>query len=111
MFMFNNFVDWSVLATFSTFVTSVFILVEFTKELPYIKNIKTKYYSALIAFVLLVVINLHANTFSYWDIVLYVLSACSISLTSNGLSDFNHKVLKNVKDDKNKTNSNINGGE
>jgi len=101
--MFESFVSWDMLITFSTFVASVFMLVEFTKELPLIKLIRTKYYSAIIAFILLVIVNLHGGTFEYWDIVLYVLSACSISFTSNGISDFNDSVLKGTKDIKVKT--------
>ena len=96
--MFESFVSWSMLVAFSTFVASVFMVVEFTKELPYISKLKTKYYSALIAFILLIIVNLHGGTFMYWDIVLYVLSAISISFTSNGISDFNNIVLKDKKD-------------
>lgn len=84
----NDYITWDILAQYATFVTVVFMVVEFTKELPYIKNVKTKYYSAIIAFLLVLIVNLHGGTFGYWDIVLYILTAISVSLGANGLSDF-----------------------
>ena len=84
----NDYITWGILTQYATFVTIVFMVVEFTKELKYIKSIKTKYYSALIAFVLLVAVQLHEGIFAYWDIILYALTAISVSLGANGLSDF-----------------------
>lgn len=98
--MFEQFITWEMLATYSTLVAIVFMVVEFTKEVPYVKDIRTKYYSSLIAFVLIVLTNLHGGQFALWNLVLYFLSAIAISLTSNGLSDFNNKVLKDTKDTK-----------
>lgn len=91
----DNFVTWTMFAEYATFVTLVYMFVEFTKELPVIELLKTKYYSAIVAFTMLVLVNLHAGTFAYWDIMLYTFSAIVISLTSNGLSDFTNPVDKN----------------
>lgn len=84
----NDFITWAILGTYATFVTIVFMVVEFTKELPGIKNIHTKYYSAIVAFLLMLAVVLHDGSFTYWDIVLYAMTAISVSLGANGLSDF-----------------------
>lgn len=92
--MFDTFITWNMLATYGTLSMLVFVVVEFTKNLKFLKDIPTKYYSAAIAFVLIVLAQLQASTFKLWDIVLYALSAIVISLSANGLSDFNDKIIK-----------------
>ena len=83
--------NWDILTTYATFVTVVFMVVEFIKELKLLKQIKTKYLSFLVSFILLLITNIALHSFEFVDITLYVLSAMSISLGSNGLSDFNRK--------------------
>ena len=90
----ENFITWEILTTYATFVTIVFMVVEFTKELKFINKIKTKYWSFIIAFVLLTITNAVTGTFRLVDLVLYALSGISISLGSNGLSNFNKKEGK-----------------
>ena len=87
----ENFLTWDVLTTYTSFVTVIYMLVEFTKELKYINKIPTKYWSFFIAFVLLIITNIVMGTFKFVDIILYMLTAVSISLGSNGLSNFNKK--------------------
>lgn len=87
----NDYITWGVLTQYATFVTIVFMVVEFTKELKFIKAIQTKYYSAWVAFILMLAIQLHEGTFARWDIMLYALTAISVSLGANGLSDFAKK--------------------
>lgn len=86
----DNFLSWDTLTTYASFVTIVFMVVEFTKELKYIKKIPTKYWSFFIAFILLTITNIVMGTFRAVDIVIYLLTAISISLGSNGLSNFNN---------------------
>lgn len=88
----EQFITWEILATYTSFITIVFMVVEFTKELPLIKKIPTKYWSFIISFILLTVVNLVGNTFNLVDLVLYALSSISISLGANGLSDFSTKI-------------------
>lgn len=90
----ENFITWEILNTYATFVTIVFMVVEFTKELKFINKIKTKYWSFIIAFVLLTITNAVTGTFRLVDLVLYALSGISISLGANGLSNFNKKEGK-----------------
>lgn len=85
----DSFLTWEALTTYASFVSIVFMVVEFTKELKFIQKIPTKYWSFFIAFVLLMITNLAMNTFKITDVILYLLTAMSISLGSNGLSNFN----------------------
>lgn len=94
----DSYITWEILTEYASFVTIVFMVVEFTKRLPYIKAIETRYYSALIAFVLILIVQIHGGSFAYSDIVLYLLSAISISLGSNGLSNFNTASVRTVVD-------------
>ena len=40
----ENFLTWDVLTTYASFVSMVFMVVEFTKDLKIIKKIPTKYW-------------------------------------------------------------------
>lgn len=91
----NEFITWDNLNSYSIFISTVFMIVEFTKGLRYIRNIPTKQWSFIIAFLMLIMIHITNNTFNFLDVVLYILTAISISLGSNGLSDFN-KSKKNI---------------
>lgn len=86
----ENFLTWDVLTTYASFVSMVFMVVEFTKELKLVKKIPTRYWSFFIAFILLCATNIVMNTFRVADIILYLLTSISISLGSNGLSNFNN---------------------
>lgn len=90
----EGFITWEMLRDYSLLLGIVFMIVEFTKELPIVKNIKTKYFSAMVSFGLLLLSNIEGLTFRFWDIVLYALSAIAISLAANGLANFNKDKYK-----------------
>ena len=85
----DTFLTWDTLKTYTSFVAVVYMVVEFTKEMWLIKKIPTKYWSFIVSFALLIATNLALGTFIAKDILLYALSSISISLGSNGLSNFN----------------------
>jgi len=87
----ENFLTWDVLKTYASFVSIVFMVVEFTKELKWVKKIPTRYWSFIISSILLTITNLVIGTFRFVDIILYLLTSVAISLGSNGLSNFNDK--------------------
>lgn len=99
----DNFLTWEVLLTFSGLVGAVYMVVEFTKEIKLINKIPTKYWSFFIASFLIMMTNVVTGSFNYKDIVLYFLNAIVISLSSNGLNDFNkdksEQTSKNNKND------------
>lgn len=85
----NDYITWELLGSYATFVTIVFMVVEFTKGLPFIKELETKYYSAFVAFILILLVQFQGGTFVPFDILLYALTAISVSLGANGLANFN----------------------
>ena len=87
----EQFLTWDILKTYASFVSIVFMVVEFTKELKIIKKIPTKYWSFFISFILLTITNIVMGSFRLIDVFLYLLTSISISLGSNGLSNFNTK--------------------
>ena len=87
----DNFITWDILLSYATFVGIVYTVVEFTKELPLINKISTKYWSFLVCLFLLIATNLAVGTFALKDILLYILSSITISLGANGLNNFNKK--------------------
>ena len=98
----DNFLTWEVLLTFSGLVGAVYMVVEFTKEIKLINKIPTKYWSFFIAAFLIMMTNFVTGAFNYKDIVLYLLNAIVVSLSSNGLNDFNKKESESTsKNDKN----------
>lgn len=88
----DTFISWEMLATFSVLASIVFMIVEFIKELPLFIRLQTKYVSWFIAFLLIVISNLVLKTFVLVDVILYGISAIAVSLTANGLYDFNKKI-------------------
>ena len=87
----EQFIQWTDLLQFATLSMVVFSIVNFTKELPFVKSLPTKYYSWFVAFLLIVLVNVHQLTFAFWDVILYMISAMFISLSSNGVANFNVK--------------------
>ena len=85
----NEFLTWEVLLTFTGLVTTTYMVTEFTKEIPFIKKLPTKYWSYIIALILLFSVNLVTGSFRYEDIVLYLLNAIPVRLSANGLNNFN----------------------
>lgn len=85
----DAFLTWDVLITFSGLVGAVYMITEFTKDLKLINKIPTKYWSFLISFFLLVVTNLVIGKFEPKELVLCAINAIVVSLSANGLSNFN----------------------
>lgn len=90
----DTFLTWEVLLTFSGLVGAVYMVVEFTKEIKFINKIPTKYWSFFIAAFLIMMTNVVTGSFNYKDIVLYLLNSIVVSLSSNGLNDFNKDKSK-----------------
>lgn len=84
----DSFITWKMLLTMSGLVSAVYMVTQFTKELPIIKTIQTKYWSYIIAVVLILASNIAVGAFTIKDIILYLLNAIPISLSANGLHNF-----------------------
>ena len=85
----ENFITWENMLNYTTFVGILYMVVEFTKDIPFIKQIPTKYWSCILSIIMIIITNLVTGTFDYKDILLYLLTSISISLGANGLSNFN----------------------
>lgn len=85
----NGFISWDILKEYTSFIAIVFMVVEFTKEMRWIKNFRTKYWSAFISFILLISVNLYFGDFTFWNLILYGLSSIAVSLGANGIANFN----------------------
>ena len=86
----EGFITWENMLNYTTFVTILYMAVEFTKDLPLISKIHTKYWSCILSTIMIIITNLATGHFQAKDILLYLLTSVAISLGANGLSDF-HK--------------------
>ena len=87
----DNFITWENMLNYTTFVAILYMVVEFTKDIPYIKKLPTRYWSCVLSMIMIVVTNVVTGSFEFKDIMLYILTSISISLGANGLSNFNLK--------------------
>lgn len=90
----NTFISWEMFADFSFFMSMIYMITEYLKDMKFIKLLPTKYLSSIIAFVLLMTVSLHNGTFLFWNMPLYILNALMMSLTANGLSNFNKTMVR-----------------
>ena len=92
----DSFLTWEYVATFEGVVFATNLFVNFTKELPYIKNISTKYYTSLVAFVLIILSSLTLSTFNFKDLPLVILNSILVTFTATGGYDFTYKKVTNT---------------
>lgn len=87
----EQFLTWEMIKDFPTFVAIVFSVVAFTKEIPLIKSIPTRLWSFIVSLLLLALVNIHANTFEWFDVFIYAINGIMISASANGIADANQK--------------------
>ena len=109
----NNFITWAMFQDFASFVAIVFMVVQFFKEIRGINKIPTKYFAALVSFVILVIVGLKTGALilvdpsTYWNLFLYLITSISISALSKGIVDYNNdKTLKQLQDQVTQVNNN-----
>lgn len=86
-----GFVTMEMFKDYVFFVQMVFIFVAFTKNIKFIKDIPTAYYSFGVSYIMLVTVNIYFNTFTYWSLFPYIFTAALISLGSNAQAMINEK--------------------
>lgn len=89
--MIETFITVDMLKDYVLLVTIVFAVVQFTKELGWLKKVPTRLYSAIIALLVLIYAQLLFGTFVASYVPLYVFTAIFISATSNGVYDLANK--------------------
>lgn len=90
----NEFITWEMLGDFVKLTGIVVAVTQFTKNAPIVKKIPTRYWSWIIAFILIVITSINTNKFAIMDTVLYALSAMFISTSANGIYAAGEKRLK-----------------
>lgn len=94
----ESFLTWGYVATFMGIVFCTSMLVEFFKEMPYIKKIPTKYFTAIIAFVLIFVSSIFLGEFTFINIPLMILNAILVAFTTTGQYDFHYRKVRLIED-------------
>lgn len=94
----NDFLTWQYVGTFIGMCFCTGMVTEFTKELPFVKKIPTKYFTAIIAFILLLFSNITGGTFNLINIPIIMLNSILICFTSTGGYDFHYRKTKVVED-------------
>lgn len=90
---FNDFLDIKYLSTFTGTVVVTMLMVQFLKELPYIKKVPTRYFTFCVAFLNILICSLFTNTFSIANLYLMFINAMLVCFTSTGGYDFSFKNI------------------
>ena len=84
----NEFLTWEMLLDYAILVIVVIAIVQFTKEIKFIKSLPTKYWSLIISFILIISANLYMGLFEWSHMMIYFINAILVSLTTNGAHNF-----------------------
>lgn len=96
---FTDFLTLEYITSFSGCVIITMLMVQLLKELPRIKNIPTKYFTFLIAFINILMPNIITGVFKIQDIYLIFINSMLITFTCTGGFDFATK--KSINENKN----------
>lgn len=88
---FNDFLDIKYISTFMGTVVVTMLMVQFFKELPYIKRVPTKYFTFIIAFFNILMCSFFTNAFSTANLYLMFINAMLVTFTATGGYDFSFK--------------------
>lgn len=94
----ENFLTWGYVASFMGVIFCTSMVVEFVKEMKYIKNIETKYLTALVAFILMVFGALFLGDFEFINIPLMALNSILVAYTTTGQYDFHYRKVRLIED-------------
>ncbi len=92
--IFEQFLTLDYISTFLGTVIVTMLMVQFFKELPYIKKIPTKYFTFIVALFNIVICSILTNSFAFKNLYLVFINAILVTFTSTGGYDF---TVGNVK--------------
>lgn len=99
----DNFLTWQYVASFIGMVFATSMTVEFIKEIKGIKSIPTKYLTVIVAFIIMILVNIALNSFKFMDLPLMILNSILVGFTSTGQYDFHYRKVKIIENtDENK---------
>lgn len=87
----NEFITWEMLGDFVKLTSITLAATQFTKNLPLVKKLNTRYLAWLIAFVLITVTNVQSHEFEVINLILYALSAMFVGTSASGIYDTGKK--------------------
>lgn len=90
---FNDFLSIQYISTFMGTVVVTMLMVQFLKELPYIKKLQTKYFTFIIAFFNILICSFSTNKFSIVNLYLMFINAMLVTFTATGGYDFSFKNI------------------
>ena len=91
--MYEAFLTWEMLGSYSGTLGMVLILTQLTKGLPYISRIPTRLYSYLVAVVVMLLTAIFGSRTQASDFVLLFFNAAVVALSANGGYDALTEVL------------------
>ena len=102
---FNNFFTLEYMLTPVGATTTTILIVQFLKEMPLIKRLKTKYLAFIVALLNILVCTFLTKGINYNELYMIFINSLIIGFSSVGGYDFNNKVLRadklRIEDDKN----------
>lgn len=90
---FNDFITLEYLCTYIGTVVVTMLIVQFTKELPGVKKIPTRYYTFLVALFNILVCSILNDTFTISNLYLMFINSMLVCFTSTGGYDFSIKKV------------------
>lgn len=88
---FNDFITLEYLCTYMGTVVVTMLIVQFTKDLPGVKKIPTRYYTFLVAFLNLLICSILNSTFTIAKVYLMLINSMLVTFTATGGYDFSIK--------------------
>ena len=98
----ETFASWDLVGTFAGLTVFTFAWVQSTKELKWFKGLRTDLYAWIVAFILVLLFNLHNVTIwnfetlytILWNIPMYVFTALFVSMSGGKLSTIGDKKVE-----------------
>jgi len=89
----NDFINIEFIRTFTGCITATILIVQFLKDLPFIKEMPTRYFTFIIATLNIVIATIFPNTIVEM-IYLTLLNGIVVTYAANGNYDFGNKENK-----------------
>lgn len=103
---FNNFFTLEYMLTPVGATTTTILIVQFLKEMPMLKNLKTKYLAFIIALFNILICTFLTKGINYNEIYMIFINSMIVAFSATGGYDFNNNTLRmnklEIKNDKNK---------
>lgn len=88
----ESFFDWNMLGTYAGATIAVTVVVEFTKDLPGIKNIHTRLWSYFVAVILLILSAVFTGNVDAQTVFISFINAVIVAMAAVGGYDITHKI-------------------